>query len=247
MVVNSSAPQPGTEVPVDGATAGTASTRQRILDIALDLFTEKGFDKTSLREIAAELGFSKAAVYYHFASKDDILMALHLRFHDVTREAVDRLGDKSPDLRAWVEVLDDFIDKMLANRKLFVMHERNRAAFEQLHQKANYELDHDDIEERLRQVLADASVPLRQRVRMATSIGAVLGGLLLSGEAFMDVSTATLGDLLRESIRDILVTPKLRREPPRSTGRSTARSATTKRKSITGGNASPETTGTTKA
>ena len=63
----------------------------------------------------------------------------------------------------------------------------------------------------------------------------------------MDVSTATLGDLLRESIRDILVTPKLRREPPRSTGRSTARSATTKRKSITGGKASPETTGTTKA
>ena len=48
------------------------STRDRILDIALDLFVEQGFDKTSLREIAERLGFSKAAIYYHFASKDEI-------------------------------------------------------------------------------------------------------------------------------------------------------------------------------
>ena len=44
--------------------------------MALDLFTEKGFDGTSLREIAERLGVTKAALYYHFASKDDILMAL---------------------------------------------------------------------------------------------------------------------------------------------------------------------------
>src|ERR1700761_8611546 len=85
-------------------TDGPASTRQRILDIALDLFTEKGYDKTSLREIAAEVGFSKAAVYYHFASKDDILLALHQRFHDVTKESLERLDGKSMDLRRWAEV-----------------------------------------------------------------------------------------------------------------------------------------------
>src|SRR5271155_1374516 len=62
-------------------------TRERILDIALDLFIDKGFDKTSLREIAEQLGFSKAALYYHFASKDDILLALHYRLHDLGREA----------------------------------------------------------------------------------------------------------------------------------------------------------------
>jgi AcrR family transcriptional regulator len=56
-------------------------TRERILDIALDLFIDKGYDKTSLREIAEKLGFSKAALYYHFASKDDILLALHQRLH----------------------------------------------------------------------------------------------------------------------------------------------------------------------
>ena len=55
------------------------STRERILDVALDLFIEKGYDRTSLREIAEPLGFSKAALYYHFASKEDILMALQDR------------------------------------------------------------------------------------------------------------------------------------------------------------------------
>ena len=45
-----------------------ANTRERILDIALELFTERGYDKTSLRQIAEQLGFSKAAIYYHFAS-----------------------------------------------------------------------------------------------------------------------------------------------------------------------------------
>ena len=38
------------------------STRERILDAALDLFIEKGFDGTSLREIAEKLGFTKAAL-----------------------------------------------------------------------------------------------------------------------------------------------------------------------------------------
>ena len=65
-----------------------ASTRERILDVALDLFIEKGFDGTSLREIAEQLGVTKAALYYHFASKDDILMALHMRLHEVGKDAL---------------------------------------------------------------------------------------------------------------------------------------------------------------
>ena len=73
------APDVETSAPGAGPERDASSTRERILDIALDLFIEQGFDKTSLRQIAEKLGFSKAALYYHFASKDDILMALHLR------------------------------------------------------------------------------------------------------------------------------------------------------------------------
>jgi AcrR family transcriptional regulator len=57
-------------------TDGTASTRQRIQTVALELFTEQGYEKTSLREIAERLGVTKAALYYHFKSKDDIVNSL---------------------------------------------------------------------------------------------------------------------------------------------------------------------------
>ena len=48
-------------------------TRTRIQRVALDLFTERGYDKTSLREIAERLGVTKAALYYHFKSKEEIV------------------------------------------------------------------------------------------------------------------------------------------------------------------------------
>src|SRR5215813_4013950 len=56
-------------------------TRTRIQAIALELFTEQGYDATSLREIAERLGVTKAALYYHFKSKEEIvesMMADHL-------------------------------------------------------------------------------------------------------------------------------------------------------------------------
>ncbi|MEZ0068819.1 AcrR family transcriptional regulator [Streptacidiphilus sp. MAP12-20] len=51
-------------------------TRARILDVALELFVEHGYEKTSLREIADRLGVTKAALYYHFRTKEDILAGI---------------------------------------------------------------------------------------------------------------------------------------------------------------------------
>ncbi|MGC4876836.1 TetR/AcrR family transcriptional regulator [Micromonospora sp. DT43] len=51
----------------------TGGTRERIKAVALELFTEQGYEKTSLREIAERLNVTKAALYYHFKSKDDIV------------------------------------------------------------------------------------------------------------------------------------------------------------------------------
>jgi len=51
-------------------------TRTRIQQVALELFTENGYEATSLREIAERLGVTKAALYYHFKTKDEILDSL---------------------------------------------------------------------------------------------------------------------------------------------------------------------------
>ena len=48
----------------------------RIQQVALELFAEHGYDGTSLRQIAERLGITKAALYYHFQSKDDIVTSL---------------------------------------------------------------------------------------------------------------------------------------------------------------------------
>src|SRR3954465_461326 len=51
-------------------------TRERILDAALTLFADQGYDATSMREIAEQLGITKPALYYHFDSKADIVRAM---------------------------------------------------------------------------------------------------------------------------------------------------------------------------
>jgi AcrR family transcriptional regulator len=51
-------------------------TRSRIQEVALQMFIDKGYEATSLREIAEELGVTKAALYYHFDTKEKIVTSL---------------------------------------------------------------------------------------------------------------------------------------------------------------------------
>jgi AcrR family transcriptional regulator len=51
-------------------------TRTRILDAARALFADHGYAGTSMRDLAEELGMTKAALYYHFPGKAQILLAL---------------------------------------------------------------------------------------------------------------------------------------------------------------------------
>lgn len=48
-------------------------TKERILDIALELFAQNGYLGTSMSDIAKQMGFTKAALYKHYASKQEIL------------------------------------------------------------------------------------------------------------------------------------------------------------------------------
>ena len=192
----------GTKPQVDAP--DPASTRERILDVALDLFTEHGYDGTSLRQIAEQLGVTKAALYYHFASKEDILMALHMRLHEFGKDAIASLGDEPVTLERWAEILDGLVDQMLIQRKLFLMHERNQAAMEKMHSEG-HEAEHEDIQNRFRQLLGDPRVTLRNRVRMAASFGVIFSGLVLASEAFNEETNAEMGAQLRECVHNVLL------------------------------------------
>src|SRR5215831_7081106 len=56
-------------------------TRMRILNAALALFRRKGFEQTTIREIAAEAGVSLGNTYYYFGSKEALVMAFYERAH----------------------------------------------------------------------------------------------------------------------------------------------------------------------
>jgi AcrR family transcriptional regulator len=61
---------------VAAQTTSAADTRQRLIEVAIDLFTRHSFAGTSLQMIADEMGFTKAAIYYHFRTREELLAAV---------------------------------------------------------------------------------------------------------------------------------------------------------------------------
>src|SRR5262245_55171073 len=115
-----------------------ADTRERILEVAADLFIEKGYDATSLREIAEQVGVTKAALYYHFTNKPDILRALAAPAMEATQTVLTLLPEGTVDIVQWGEIVTAMCDWLLANRKVLLLFERNHGVM--------HELAHDDAE-----------------------------------------------------------------------------------------------------
>jgi AcrR family transcriptional regulator len=189
-----------------GRRGSAASTRERILDIALELFTEQGYDKTSLRDIAERLGTTKAALYYHFAHKQDILLELHLRLHAFGNELLSEfaaLPDDEARAAAWPTVLGRFIDKVADNHELLLLHQRNPTAIRALERNERHLAANADIEEQFRALLMSPLIPLATRVRMACSIGAVIAGMLGGSELLGEVDSGQLAGLVRAAVDDM--------------------------------------------
>ena len=59
------------------------NTKEKIFDVSLDLFSKKGYDSVSLREIADNVGIKKSSIYSHYPSKEAILMDIFEYFTDL--------------------------------------------------------------------------------------------------------------------------------------------------------------------
>ena len=107
-------------------------TRARIVDVALELFAEHGYEKTSLREIADRLGVTKAALYYHFRTKEDILAGIVDTMSAPIDEAV-AWGEQqpySPELRD--EILRRFAEGMADRQRLLRFFHENQPTIREL-------------------------------------------------------------------------------------------------------------------
>ena len=103
------------------ATAKAEETRERIVDASLELFREKGFDETTMRDIAASAGVATGAAYYYFRSKEELVMAFYARTAEEARVLVPQVLDQSKELRKRLRALIDLkLSQFAQHRRLLI-------------------------------------------------------------------------------------------------------------------------------
>lgn len=71
--------------------------RRRVLDAAAERFVAQGYDATTLRQIAGDVGIQAGSIYHHFDSKDELFTAVLQQGIDVMVDAFDTTADASRD------------------------------------------------------------------------------------------------------------------------------------------------------
>ncbi|MBQ2226633.1 MAG: TetR/AcrR family transcriptional regulator [Methanobrevibacter sp.] len=120
------------------------NTKEKIFDVSLDLFSKKGYDSVSLREIADEVGIKKSSIYSHYPSKEAILMDIFEYFTDFFKYN-ELINSKDLLLTADNEILLEnpelFYHKGSEAIKVMVSEERNlkiwKLIFIQMHYNEN--------------------------------------------------------------------------------------------------------------
>lgn len=86
-----------------------SDTRERIQDAARELFLRRGVQRTSLQDIANELGITKPALYYHFPSREDLVRSILVPLIDEgERFVAEHEGRRHNDVRELLEGYFDF-------------------------------------------------------------------------------------------------------------------------------------------
>jgi AcrR family transcriptional regulator len=96
-------------------------TRERIVDAALKLFREQGFDATTMRDVAAAAGVATGAAYYYFRSKEELVMAFYVRTAEEARSLLPASMGESNDLRKRLQaVIDLKLSQFAEHRRLLI-------------------------------------------------------------------------------------------------------------------------------
>jgi AcrR family transcriptional regulator len=169
-------------LPSASTSVRTASpdVRARVLDAALKLFSEHGFEGTTIQQIADTLSVTKAALYYHFESpKDEILAAL---IAPATEGLDSLLGEyearpRTPASRR--RFAEAYIDLMLGQRELIAYMTSDLAVLSHPAVAAGHRERH----RRLEAMLMDDTVSFKERIRVTMALKGIVGTLAQNAEA----------------------------------------------------------------
>jgi AcrR family transcriptional regulator len=99
-------------------TSRAEDTRRKIYEAAMELFREKGFEETTMRDIAAKAGVALGGAYYYFSSKDAIVLAFYREMQETSTPLVGgALADKKKLKDRIRSVLDQRLKLLAPNRK----------------------------------------------------------------------------------------------------------------------------------
>lgn len=148
-----------------------SGTRARIQKAALDLFSDHGYEATSLREIAERLGVTKAALYYHFKTKDEILESLVNDRAAMIGELVEWALAQPPGQETRREFLRRYSALLheQGHHQLMLFFERNQSSMAQ-HKAGSMMKRH---MRRMLELLSDRDAPLPDQIRSALAIFAL--------------------------------------------------------------------------
>jgi AcrR family transcriptional regulator len=181
----------------------TRDTRAEILDVSAELFAERGYDATSLREIAERLGITKAALYYHFRSKDEILRALVEPIGHALTDLVERL-EAARNISEWSEVLSWMVGLIFDHIAFLRFVERNRYSLRQLHLTFNELEDHVALRRRVEAAVHEAAENVEEEIRMFAALGAVTAFDDWAPKLLADGPSEVIQRELRAAVHDIL-------------------------------------------
>lgn len=101
------------------------STRQTIINHALSLFSQRGYDGVSMREIAASVGIKASSIYNHFASKEDIFNSIinemSKRYYEMAMTNQVPQGDLNDVVNAYVQVTTEALVQIARKMLLFMI------------------------------------------------------------------------------------------------------------------------------
>ncbi|MFI6821059.1 TetR family transcriptional regulator [Micromonospora sp. NPDC050187] len=209
----------------------SVDTRGRILRTALDLFSARGYQRTSLREIAERLGLTKAAILYHFPTKQDLLAALVEPLMTDLEALLATAGGLPPERDRWA-LIEGFVDTMLAHRRPLGMlfHDMALVASGPTYQRlVQFAL-------RANEIIAGPTGDRRDRIRASQVIAMCSDPVVF----FLDVPPAVLRADMLDGVHRLLDGPPAPEVPaaPRRPGRPRAMSsgqiATARRMHTTG-------------
>jgi AcrR family transcriptional regulator len=90
------------------------TSKEKIIEAAIEVFFDKGFDGASMREIAEKAGLTKPMIYYHFKNKEALYLELIEEYLDLFCQGLESMLAKDSDPRATLSAIIDFFEQTFA-------------------------------------------------------------------------------------------------------------------------------------